>query len=217
MIRVLIVDDQPAIRSGIKIVLESSKDIEVVGEAANGAEGVALAAQLLPDVVLMDIRMPLMDGIEATRQIVERGTGRILILTTFGLEGYVYDALRAGASGFVLKDIDPAALIDAIHIVHEGESLLSPSITRVLVSEFARISTASQATGERDSQNIDLLTTREREVLEAIARGLSNAEIAETLFISQATTKTHISHLLSKLQARDRAQLVILAYENGIV
>lgn len=217
MIRVLLVDDQAAIRSGFKIVLESAGDIEVVGEATNGEEGAQLALQLLPDVVLMDIRMPVMDGIEATRQIVAHGTGRVLILTTFGLDGYVYDALRAGASGFVLKDIDSVSLIDAIRVIHAGESLLSPSVTRVLVSEFARISKPEQDTSSLASQEIGRLTSREREVLVAIAQGLSNAEIAETLFISAATTKTHISHLLSKLQARDRAQLVIIAYENGVV
>lgn len=217
MIRVLLVDDQAAIRSGFRIVLESAGDIEVVGEATNGEEGALLAQQLLPDVVLMDIRMPVMDGIEATRQIVAHGTGRVLILTTFGLDGYVYDALRAGASGFVLKDIDSASLIDAIHVIHAGESLLSPSVTRVLVSEFARISKPEQDIASLASQEIGRLTSREREVLVAIAQGLSNAEIAETLFISAATTKTHISHLLSKLQARDRAQLVIIAYENGVV
>lgn len=217
MIRVLLVDDQAAIRSGFRIVLESAGDIEVVGEATNGEEGASLAKQLLPDVVLMDIRMPVMDGIEATRQIVTHGTGRVLILTTFGLDGYVYDALRAGASGFVLKDIDSASLIDAIRVIHAGESLLSPSVTRVLVSEFARISKPELATQSLTSQEISRLTSREREVLVAIAQGLSNTEIAETLFISAATTKTHISHLLSKLQARDRAQLVIIAYENGVV
>jgi DNA-binding NarL/FixJ family response regulator len=215
-IRVLVADDQALVRSGFRVLLDSAIDIEVVGEAADGGEAVALARELRPDVVLMDIRMPLKDGIEATREIVaDRSTAdtRILILTTFDLDEYVYEALRAGASGFLLKDADPQTLLDAVHTIAEGEALLAPSVTRRLIAEFAR--RPAHITARRDE--IDLLTDREREVLVLVAHGLSNAEIATELYISPATAKTHVSRVMMKLAARDRAQLVSIAYESGFV
>jgi DNA-binding NarL/FixJ family response regulator len=216
-IRVVVADDQALVRSGFTMLLGGESDIEVVGEAGNGAECVALVASERPDVVLMDIRMPVMDGLEATRKISDDGSlsdTRVLILTTFDLDEYVHEALRAGASGFLLKDTLPVDLINAVRVVADGDALISPKITRRLIEEFAR----RPAGGAADTSAVlDQLTEREREVLETVARGLSNAEIAETLFVSQATVKTHISRLLMKLGARDRAQLVMLAYETGLV
>lgn len=215
-IRVVVADDQALVRSGFRVLLDSASDIEVVGEAADGSEALALANELKPDVVLMDIRMPGTDGIEATRAIVAdpstAGT-RILILTTFDLDEYVYEALRAGASGFLLKDTEPEALLEAVRVIAEGEALLAPSVTRRLIAEFARRPVHLHAhLGE-----IEALTDREREVLTLVARGLSNSEIATELFISPATAKTHVSRVMMKLGARDRAQLVSMAYESGFV
>jgi DNA-binding NarL/FixJ family response regulator len=214
--RVVVADDQTLVRAGFRLLVDSAPDLQVVGEAADGAEAVELVRRQRPDVVLMDIRMPVMDGLEATRQIGslnETAGVRILILTTFDLDEYVYQALRAGASGFVLKDIPPAELLAAIRIVTAGDSLLAPSVTRRLIAEFARrpgpIPVAPAA--------LDVLTDREREVLALVAQGLSNGEIAEHLVVSPATSKTHVSRLLTKLGARDRAQLVALAYETGLV
>ena len=215
MIRVGVADDQALVRSGFCVLLRSEPDIEVVGEAANGAEAVQLARAEKPDVMLMDIRMPEMDGLEATRQITAHEasqTTRVLILTTFDLDEYVFDALRAGASGFLLKDTQPVDLLTAVRVIADGEALLAPKITRRLIEEFARTPTPAVMA----SVPIASLTERELEVLAAIAKGMSNAEIAEQLFMSHATAKTHVSHLLTKLNARDRAQLVMLAYEAGI-
>jgi len=215
-IRVLIADDQALVRSGLKMLVDSAPDLEVVGEAGTGAEAVAAARELAPDVVLMDIRMPLMDGIEATRALAaDPATAevRVLVLTTFDLDEYVFDALRAGASGFLLKDTDPEALLDAVRVVAAGEALLAPSITRRLIAEFARQPEPRPA----DAAGLEQLTEREREVLALVGRGLSNAEIGSALFISPATAKTHVSHVMLKLGARDRAQLVVIAYESGLV
>jgi DNA-binding NarL/FixJ family response regulator len=215
VIRVGVADDQALVRSGFAVLLRSEPDIEVVGEAANGVEAVAIARLEKPDVMLMDIRMPEMDGLEATRQITSGETTqstRVLILTTFDLDEYVFDALRAGASGFLLKDTQPVDLLTAVRVIAGGEALLAPKITRRLIEEFARTPTPAVVA----SVPVASLTERELEVFVAIAKGLSNAEIAEQLFMSHATAKTHVSHLLTKLNARDRAQLVMLAYEAGI-
>jgi DNA-binding NarL/FixJ family response regulator len=216
MIKVLVADDQTLVRAGFRVLVESAPDLEVVGEAGDGAEAVELARQRLPDVVLMDIRMPRMDGLEATRRIValDRAEAvRVLVLTTFDLDEYVYQALRAGASGFLLKDTPPADLLAAIRVVAAGDALLAPSVTRRLIAEFARRPQPSAVTPAA----LAALTDREREVLALVARGLSNAEIAEALVVSGATAKTHVSRVLAKLGARDRAQLVMLAYETGLV
>jgi DNA-binding NarL/FixJ family response regulator len=216
MIKVLVADDQTLVRAGFRVLVESAPDLEVVGEAGDGAEAVEMARQRLPDVVLMDIRMPRMDGLEATRRIValDRAEAvRVLVLTTFDLDEYVYQALRAGASGFLLKDTPPADLLAAIRVVAAGDALLAPSVTRRLIAEFARRPQPSAVTPAA----LAALTDREREVLALVARGLSNAEIAEALVVSGATAKTHVSRVLAKLGARDRAQLVMLAYETGLV
>ena len=214
-IKVAVADDQALVRGGFSVLLRSADDIEVVGEAANGREAVDLVALEHPDVILMDIRMPEMDGLEATRRIVERGnTTRVLILTTFDLDEYVFGALRAGASGFLLKDTLPDDLLAAVRVVAEGDALLAPRITRRLIEQFVQEPSREAVT---PGPGLDTLTEREREVLEAVAHGLSNAEIAEQLFMSHATAKTHVSRLLSKLDARDRAQLVMLAYESGVI
>jgi len=216
VIRVAVADDQALVRRGFAVLLRSADDIDVVGEAANGREAVELVTREQPDVVLMDIRMPEMDGVEATRLITadESLATRVLILTTFDLDEYVFDSLRAGASGFLLKDTLPDDLVAAVRVVAGGEALLAPSITRRLVEEFVR---APARTRSESSVDLDVLTAREREVLAAVARGLSNAEIAEELYMSHATAKTHVSRLLTKLYARDRAQLVMIAYEAGVV
>jgi DNA-binding NarL/FixJ family response regulator len=216
VIKVLVADDQTLVRAGFRVLVESAPDLEVVGEAGDGAEAVELARQRLPDVVLMDIRMPRMDGLEATRRIVALDrveAVRVLVLTTFDLDEYVYQALRAGASGFLLKDTPPADLLAAIRVVAAGDALLAPSVTRRLIAEFARRPQPSAVTPAA----LAALTDREREVLALVARGLSNAEIAEALVVSGATAKTHVSRVLAKLGARDRAQLVMLAYETGLV
>lgn len=215
-IRVLIADDQLLVRSGFKMLLDSADDLTVVGAASTGTEAVALVRELKPDVVLMDIRMPQMDGIEATRLIAsdpETSGVRVLVLTTFELDEYIFEALRAGASGFLLKDTDPDDLLEAVRIVAGGESLLAPRVTRRLIAEYVRRPTPSVLAADVLAQ----LTEREREVVALVGRGLSNAEIAAELFISPATAKTHVSHAMLKLEARDRAQLVVIAYETGLV
>jgi len=213
-IRVVVADDQALVRSGFLALLRAEDGIDVVGEAANGYEAVKIAQRERPDVILMDIRMPEMDGLEATRLITADPTltnVRILILTTFDLDSYVHEALRAGASGFLLKDTLPPELLAAVRVVAAGEALLAPSITRRLIEDFVRRPIAAAP-----DPRLDQLTAREREVLASVARGLSNAELADELFMSHATAKTHVSHLLTKFGARDRAQLVVAAYETGL-
>jgi DNA-binding NarL/FixJ family response regulator len=214
-VRVLIADDQALVRTGFRMILEAEPDIEVVGEAENGGEAVTLARSLQPDVVLMDIRMPEMDGIEATRRVVAPGDGaapRVLMLTTFDLDEYVYDALRAGASGFLLKDVPAEQLAAGVRMVAAGDALLAPSITRRLIEEFAAAPAAAAP-----PPGLDELTPRELEVFKLVARGLSNAEIAEQLIVGETTVKTHVTRLLMKLGLRDRVQAVVLAYEFGVV
>ena len=214
-IRVAVADDQALVRSGFLALLRSESGIEVVGEAANGFEAVQVAKATRPDVMLMDIRMPEMDGLEATRIITadaDLGPVRVLVLTTFDLDAYVHEALCAGASGFLLKDTLPADLLAAVRVVAAGEALLAPSITRRLIEDFVKRPVAPV-----DDPRLDQLTGREREVLIEVARGLSNAELSDRLFMSHATAKTHVSHLLTKFAARDRAQLVVAAYETGLV
>src|SRR5215207_2630324 len=217
MIRVVVADDQVLVRSGFTMLLSGESGIEVVGEAGNGAEAVALAASEHPDVILMDVRMPVMDGLDATRRITgdeSLTSTRVVILTTFDLDDYVHEALRAGASGFLLKDTLPVDLLNAVRVVADGDALIAPKITRRLIEEFARRPGPGAAAD--DAAVLDQLTEREREVLETVARGHSNAEIAAQLFVSHATVKTHVSRLLMKLGARDRAQLVMIAYETGV-
>jgi DNA-binding NarL/FixJ family response regulator len=217
--RVLLADDQSLVRAGFKALLGAQADIEVVGEAADGAEAVELAGRERPDVVLMDVRMPRMDGLEATARITADPAlpdTRIIVLTTFELDEYVFGALRAGASGFLLKDIDPPDLLAAVRIVSQGDALLAPRLTRRLIEAFVeRERTAPRAVSEGDA--LEELTPREREVLKLVGRGLSNAEIADELVLSPLTAKTHVARLFSKLDARDRAQLVVIAYETGLV
>jgi DNA-binding NarL/FixJ family response regulator len=216
-IGVLIADDQALVRTGFRMIMEAEPDLRVVGEAKDGLEAVEAAGRCRPDVVLMDIRMPRLDGIEATRRIVN-STGappRVLILTTFDLDEYVYDALRAGASGFLLKDAPPEQLIDGIHIVAGGDSLLAPTVTRRLIEVL--LSDRRPAPDPSAIPELAELTDRELEVFRLIARGLSNAEIADSLVVSSTTVKTHVAHVLSKLNLRDRVQAVVLAYETGIV
>jgi DNA-binding NarL/FixJ family response regulator len=214
MIRIVLADDQELVRAGFRVLIESAPDVEVVGEASDGEGAVRVVAQEHPDVVLMDVRMPGMNGIEATRRIRElEGSGpRVLILTTFDLDEYVHQALRAGASGFLLKDSSPKDLLDAIRIIDAGDSLLAPSITRRLIEEFAQRPGPNLNTAGA----LDSLTEREREVLRLVAAGMSNTEIADRLLVSPATSKTHVSRILTKLGARDRAQLVMIAYETGL-
>jgi DNA-binding NarL/FixJ family response regulator len=217
-IRVVVADDQVLVRSGFTMLLSGEPDIEVVGEASNGAEAVALAASEHPDVMLMDVRMPVMDGLEATRRISgdpSLASTRVVILTTFDLDEYVHDALRAGASGFLLKDTLPVDLLNAVRVVAAGDALIAPKITRRLIEEFARL--PEPGSPRAGAARLEQLTDREREVLELVARGQSNAEIATGLIVSHATVKTHVSRLLMKLDARDRAQLVMIAYETGLV
>jgi DNA-binding NarL/FixJ family response regulator len=215
--RCLIADDQAMVREGFRALLDAQPGLKVVGLAANGTEAVSLARKLNPDVVLMDVRMPVMDGLEATRQILASSPAgeraRVLILTTFDLDEYVYEALRAGASGFLLKDAPSEELVHAVQVVARGDALLAPSITKRLIAEFA----ARRERPPAKPQNLGELTARELEVLRLIARGMSNAEISQTLFIAEQTTKTHVGRILMKLHLRDRAQAVVLAYESGLI
>jgi DNA-binding NarL/FixJ family response regulator len=214
-IRILIVDDQALIRSGLRMILEAEDGLSVIGEASDGREAIEVATRQRPDVILMDIRMPVMDGIDATRRLNASALSpkpRVLILTTFDLDEYVYAAIRAGASGFLLKDAPPDDLIHAIRVVARGEALLAPTVTRRLIEEFA-----SRPEPDGAPEGMDELTERELEVLRSLAAGLSNAEIADALFVSEATVKTHISHILTKLGLRDRVQAVVVAYESGLV
>ena len=211
-IKVLVADDQSMVRAGFRMLLAQEPDIEVVGEASNGREAVDKAARFGPNVILMDIRMPELDGLEATRRILAADAGaRVLVLTTFDLDEYVYEALQAGASGFVLKDDPPEQLLAAIRTVAEGQALLSPAVTKRVIREFTRIHRPAAPKG------LDELTEREREVLSLIAEGRSNAEIGEALFIGETTVKTHVTHVLQKLDVRDRVQAVVLAYQAGLV
>jgi len=213
-VSVLLADDQPLLSFGFRLVLEAQPDITVVGEAGNGAQAVTMARALRPDVVLMDVRMPVLDGIEATREIVGSGsTARILVLTTFDLDEYVYAALRAGASGFLLKDVPPADLVSAIHAVAGGHAVVAPAVTRRLLATVLPHLPGAVTADER----LDRLTERERQVLALVARGRSNTEIAAGLHLSEATVKAHVGRLLSKLELRDRVQIVVYAYENGLV
>ena len=215
-IGVLIADDEALIRAGFTVLVEAAPDLAVVGEARDGAEAVDLAARLRPDVVLMDVRMPVMDGLDATARIAAAegaGDTRVLVVTTFDQDEVVFEALRAGASGFVLKDTPPERLLDAIRVVAAGEALLAPAVTRRLVEAFVGTARPAAAADPR----LDTLTAREREVLVGVAAGRSNAELAADLYMSPATAKTHVSRLLAKLGARDRAQLVVIAYESGVV
>jgi DNA-binding NarL/FixJ family response regulator len=214
VIRVLIADDQALVRAGFRVLIDSAADLEVVGEAGDGREAADLARSRHADVVLMDVRMPVLDGLAATRELAgEPGGPRIIILTTFDIDEYVFEALRAGASGFLLKDTEPAELLQAVRIVAGGEALLAPSVTRRLIEEFA-----TRPDPHRTPPTaLEVLTEREREVMALVARGLSNGEIATELYISPATAKTHVSRVMMKLGARDRAQLVVTAYETGLV
>jgi DNA-binding NarL/FixJ family response regulator len=235
VIRVLLADDQALIRAGFRVLLEAAGDVEVIGEAVNGEQAVALARAERPDVILMDIRMPEVDGLESTRRIAadaDLAEVKVVILTTFETDDYVYQALRAGASGFLVKDAEPEDLIRAVRVVARGEALLSPSVTRRLIATFASrarairpsvgpgVNGARQRVGEdrpRPGRDLSRITEREREVLALVAEGLSNDEIATRLYLSPLTTKTHVSHIMTKLDARDRAQLVVIAYESGLV
>ncbi len=215
MIRVVLADDQALVRAGFRSLLDARDDIDVVGEAADGHEAVALARQHRPDVVLMDIRMPGLDGLDATRQIASDpglAAVRVVILTTFGLDEYLFDALRYGASGFLVKDTRPADLVEAVRVVAAGDSLISPSMTQRLIEEFA-----TNAKPSRPAKELDVLTNREREVLALVGGGLTNDEIGQRLYLSPATARTHVSRIMTKLAARDRTQLVVLAYETGLV
>jgi DNA-binding NarL/FixJ family response regulator len=213
VIRVLVADDQALVRSGFRMILEARDDIDVVGEAENGREAVDLAAVTSPDVILMDIRMPELDGVEATRRILGSGSSaRVLMLTTFDLDEYAVRAIRAGASGFLLKDVRPAELVDAIRVVAGGDALLAPTVTRRLLDRFART-----VPDDRTPPELGVLTERELEILRLVAQGLSNAEIAERLVVGETTVKTHVSAVLRKLGLRDRVQAVIAAYDAGLV
>jgi DNA-binding NarL/FixJ family response regulator len=212
-VRIVVADDQPLVRAGIRRVLETDPDLQVVREASDGREAVAVTRATQPDVVLMDIRMPIVDGIEATRRLVDEGTrSRIVMLTTFGLDEYVLGALRAGASGFVLKEAPPEEILAAIHVVASGDALIAPAVTRAVIEELARRPVRAELTAR-----LDELTPRERQVLGLLAEGLSNAEIASMLVVGEGTVKTHVAHVLAKLGVRDRVQAVVFAYEAGVV
>jgi DNA-binding NarL/FixJ family response regulator len=212
-ISVVIADDHAMVRAGFVALLSEQPDLEIVGQAENGAECVRLVAELRPDVVVMDLSMPIMNGIEATRHVVRESESRVLMLTTYDTDDYVYEAIRAGASGYLLKDAPPGELINAVRVIAAGDALLAPRITRRLIEQFAAAGAPSAPHGAA----LTRLTDRERDVLVAVARGLSNTEIAGTLFIAEQTVKTHVSRMLSKLGLRDRAQLVVAAYESGLV
>ena len=212
MISVLIADDQAMVRSGLRLILESETDISVVAEAENGEEAVRVSRRERPDVVLMDVRMPVMDGLEATKQITQAlADTRVIVLTTFDIDDYVYGALRDGAGGFLLKDAQGDELVQAVRIIAAGDGIIAPSVTRRLIAEFANRPKSTEPTGMSD------LTDREVDVLRLVAKGMSNAEIGEELFVSETTVKTHVSHILTKLQLRDRVQAVVLAYESGLI
>nr|WP_268884190.1 response regulator transcription factor [Janibacter melonis] len=215
-LRLLLVDDQRLIRAGFAMMLGVEPDIEVVGEAGDGAEAVERAAQLRPDLVLMDVQMPGMDGIAATREIVRQGLGQVVVLTTFDRDDYLFDALRAGASGFLLKNAEAEQLVDAVRAVGRGHSLLAPEVTRRVISAMVTSET-TEAASSGDTPYLGVLTEREREVLVAVGRGLSNSEISRELYIGEATVKTHVSNVLAKLQLRDRVQAVVLAHQAGVV
>jgi DNA-binding NarL/FixJ family response regulator len=220
VIRVAVADDQPLVRGGFAALVAHADDLELAGEAADGEAAVALARSARPDVLLMDVRMPVLDGIEATRRITADpalASVRVVILTTFDLDEYVYAGLRAGASGFLLKDVTPERLVDAIRIAATGDALLAPSVTRRLVERYIVPADGAREPGRTDPSELERLTEREREVLALVARGLSNAEIGERIHVSHATAKTHVGRILTKLGARDRAQLVVAAYETGLV
>jgi DNA-binding NarL/FixJ family response regulator len=208
---VVVADDQALVRGGFRKILETDSRIEVVGEAADGAEAIDVVRRLAPDVVLMDIRMPRLDGIEATRQLA--ASTRVLVLTTFGLDEYVVGALRAGASGFLLKDVPPEELLAAVHVVARGDALIDPAVTRAVIEELSR----RPAPAPEQAKRVDLLSSRELEVLRLLARGLSNREVAAMLVVTEGTVKTHVAHILQKLGVRDRLQAVVLAYEAGVV
>lgn len=216
MISVLIADDQALVRRGFRLILEIEPGLEVVGEAGDGEEAVAKCRELSPDVVLMDVRMPVLDGIEATRRIVgeDSASTRVVMLTTFDMDQYVYEALQAGASGFLLKDVEPELLVAGIHAVHAGDSLLAPSVTRRMIESYL---TKPHVRTPQAQASLEMLTKREREILLMLARGQTNAEIARELFVSETTVKTHVGRILMKLELRDRVQVVIYAYESGLV
>src|SRR5579875_1864872 len=215
---VLLADDQELMRMGFRMVIDSQPDLAVVGEASDGAAALAAVARLEPAVVLMDVRMPVMDGVEATRRIVESGArSRIIILTTFDLDEYVYSALRAGASGFLLKDAQPGDLLSAIRAVAAGEAVVAPRVTRRLLEAYVHHLPSATAPDPRCEERLEQLTARELEVLDLVAQGLSNAEIAERFVLSEATVKTHVGRILAKLELRDRVQIVVFAYENGLI
>jgi DNA-binding NarL/FixJ family response regulator len=216
-VKVLLADDQPLLRTGFRMILEAEPDIEVIGEAGDGETAIRLARRLEPDVVLMDIRMPVMDGVHATRELVRQGGARVLILTTFNLDEYVVEALRAGASGFLLKDAPATELVNAIRVVAAGDAVVAPAVTRRLLDRFAHRLPGAEETARPESAALDSLTERELSVLRLVARGLSNGEIAAELVVTETTVKTHVHHLLTKLGLRDRVQLVVLAYEAGLV
>jgi DNA-binding NarL/FixJ family response regulator len=217
-IRILLADDQPLLRMGFRLILEGEPDFEIAGEASTGSEAVRLAAELSPDVLLMDVRMPQGDGIEATRQITESGScSRIIILTTFDLDEYAFAGLQAGASAFLLKDVAPEDLVHAVRVVASGDAVVAPRVTQRLLETYVRSLPPAHTTAMVPDRRLEELTPREREVLEAIAEGLSNAELAAHFFLSEATIKTHVRRILTKLDLRDRVQAVVYAYENGIV
>jgi DNA-binding NarL/FixJ family response regulator len=216
--RILLVDDQPMLRMGYRMILDAQPDLNVVGEADNGLEAIELTNRLEPDIVLMDVRMPHLDGVQATERIVASGSdSRIIILTTFDLDEYAYGALRAGASGFLLKDAPPPDMLSAIRAVATGDAVVAPSVTRRLLSQFGRHLPAPDQLADPPDSRLETLTPRERELLIEVARGLSNAEIADRLVVSEATVKTHVGRILSKLGLRDRVQIVVFAYETGLV